>query len=35
MSAPWTSTSDAKLGAAANIRTVPGVGYALDPPKAD
>ena len=25
----------AKLGAAANIRTVPGVGYALDPPKAD
>jgi DNA-binding response OmpR family regulator len=25
----------AKLGAAANIRTVPGVGYTLDPPKAD
>jgi DNA-binding response OmpR family regulator len=25
----------AKLGAAANIRTVPGVGYALDPPKED
>jgi DNA-binding response OmpR family regulator len=22
-----------KLGAAANIRTVPGIGYALDPPK--
>ena len=25
----------AKLGAAANIRTVHGVGYTLDPPKAD
>jgi DNA-binding response OmpR family regulator len=25
----------AKLGAATNIRTVPGVGYTLDPPKAD
>ncbi len=25
----------AKLGPAANIRTVPGVGYALDPPKED
>jgi DNA-binding response OmpR family regulator len=25
----------AKLGPAVNIRTVPGVGYALDPPKED